>query len=265
MCKRKGFTLIELLVVIAIIALLMAILMPSLNRVKKQAKSVSCQGQLKQWALIFAMYTNDNDGYFYDRPFGTDYEKMWPELLRPYYSDPMMRCCPAARNPDINDGPYSTWGSELGMATDSDWGWGGSWVPKEGFFGSYADNRYILNKKEPEYWRNTSVKNADKMPVLLDCMYVAINPASTDKPPEYDGERSNQMQYSCINRHLNTVNGLFLDWSASTIGLKELWTLKWHRLWDMDENGNYNPGSWTTAGGVRPENWPKWMRGFKDY
>lgn len=68
MCKRKGFTLIELLVVIATIALLMAILMPSLNRVKKQAKSVSCQGQLKKWSLIFAMYTNDNEGYFHDRP-----------------------------------------------------------------------------------------------------------------------------------------------------------------------------------------------------
>jgi prepilin-type N-terminal cleavage/methylation domain-containing protein len=62
MCKRKGFTLIELLVVIAIIALLMVILIPSLNRVKKQAKSVSCQGQIKQWALIFAIYTNDNEG-----------------------------------------------------------------------------------------------------------------------------------------------------------------------------------------------------------
>ena len=57
MRRGKGFTLIELLVVIAIIALLMGILMPALARVKAQAKDVACKGRLKQWTLIFAMYT----------------------------------------------------------------------------------------------------------------------------------------------------------------------------------------------------------------
>jgi len=58
MRERDGFTLIELLVVIAIIALLLAILMPALQRVKKQAKTVICQSNLKQWGTIFAMYTD---------------------------------------------------------------------------------------------------------------------------------------------------------------------------------------------------------------
>ncbi len=62
--EKKGFTLIELLVVIAIIALLMAILMPALQQVRKQAKAVICQSNLKQWGTIFAMYTEDNNGFF---------------------------------------------------------------------------------------------------------------------------------------------------------------------------------------------------------
>ncbi len=64
MRKGKAFTLIELLVVIAIIALLMAILMPALQRVKKQAQAVKCRAHLKQWGVIFAMYTGENDNKF---------------------------------------------------------------------------------------------------------------------------------------------------------------------------------------------------------
>ena len=65
MRERNGFTLIELLVVIAIIALLLAILMPALQRVKSQARAITCQGSLHQWTLIWSMFTTDRDGYFH--------------------------------------------------------------------------------------------------------------------------------------------------------------------------------------------------------
>jgi prepilin-type N-terminal cleavage/methylation domain-containing protein/prepilin-type processing-associated H-X9-DG protein len=61
MGKRKGFTLIELLVVIAIIAILMAILMPALKRAREQGKRAVCLNSLKQLAMAWIVYADDND------------------------------------------------------------------------------------------------------------------------------------------------------------------------------------------------------------
>jgi prepilin-type processing-associated H-X9-DG protein len=61
-----------------------------------------------------------------------------------------------------------------------------------------------------------------------------------------------------IDRHDGGINLLFMDWSIRKVGLKELWTLKWRQEFDTAE-------PWTKAGGVKPEDWPEWMSGFKDY
>jgi len=61
MARRKGFTLIELLVVIAMIALLMAILMPALNRAREQGRRAVCLNHLKTLTLGWMMYADEND------------------------------------------------------------------------------------------------------------------------------------------------------------------------------------------------------------
>ena len=62
--KKRGFTLIELLVVIAIIAMLLAILMPALNKVKKIAQRVVCGTNLKGMGNAQTVYANDFDGQY---------------------------------------------------------------------------------------------------------------------------------------------------------------------------------------------------------
>lgn len=59
---RRAFTLIELLVVIAIIAVLMAILMPALNRAREQGKRAVCLNNTKTLVLAWMMYADENDG-----------------------------------------------------------------------------------------------------------------------------------------------------------------------------------------------------------
>ena len=253
MTNKRAFTLIELLVVIAIIALLMAILMPALQRVKKQAKAVLCQSNLRQWGVVWAMYTDENNAKFPDY-LAAD----WMQRLVDYYSnsDKLLYCPMTTKT--MSEGAevrYSV--IEQGGARR----------------GSYAVNEWVYdsddtsgNRKLEDYWRTTNHKGLNKAPVMADAADRCDGqPFPTDAPPNYDGERrsgmgmgGDEMRVFCINRHDGAVNVLFMDWTARRVGLKELWTLKWHRNFDT-------AGPYTKAGLVQPNDWPEWMRGFKDY
>ena len=262
-----GFTLIELLVVIAIIALLLAILMPALQRVKKQANAAACTANLHQWALVFAMYTDENNGLLM-AGYSGGINGTWIGALRPYYQEPKIRVCPTATKPMTQGarGPFAAWGVFGSELAGDDPGWSG---PKEqGDYGSYGMNELAYNPPPGESraahcWRTVNVKQAAEIPLLFDSVWYDVYPYDADQPPEYSGDvvktgGNGEMKRVCINRHTGFINGLFMDWSVRKVGLKELWTLNWYR-------GFNKANAWTKAGGVVPSDWPQWMRGFKDY
>src|SRR5688500_17485245 len=63
---RSGFTLVELLVVIGIIAVLVAMLLPALNRARDAARDVTCKSNIRQIYIGLVMYGNENDQYLPD-------------------------------------------------------------------------------------------------------------------------------------------------------------------------------------------------------
>jgi len=269
MSGRKGFTLIELLVVIAIIALLMAMLMPALQRVRLQAKTTLCQTRVKEWALYFSLYTEAYDGRF-QAGVGSGHTNHWFNALRSYYrNDHEFCCCPTALNPVQDEygnrtgrfNTFAAWGKFTGQgyAPEGDWGSYGinGWVedPPSSYTTVYENFETVNN------WRTTNVKGAGYVPLFFDALRFNVFPRHTDAPPETEDlawQGTQHMRRACINRHNGFISGAFLDWSVKKIGLKELWTLKWHRTYPT-------AGPWTKAGQVTNSDWPEWMRRFKDY
>jgi len=84
-----GFSLIELLVVISIIALLIAILLPSLDRARGVARQLKCSANLKGIALSQVVYSENFDGLF--PPRGPE---RWVALLKEHYRDYEALVCP---------------------------------------------------------------------------------------------------------------------------------------------------------------------------
>jgi len=269
MRERKAFTLIELLVVISVIVLLMALLLPALQKARRQSKAAFCQMNLHRWGIAFSTYTNDYNGRLPDHfPHGAG-DFVWPYALRNYSSDSNDGfLCPEAISPWIRpDNPFPVSGSTQRILGSTAAAWEyrfePSKTPKVHFVGSYGINRFIGssrmgdNRYPRRAFRNT-------VPVLLDCVFMDANPFPTDDPPEFEDDisGSSDMKYFCINRHDGGINTLFLDWSARKVGLKELWTFRWDPVFPA-QMISHSP--WTIAGGVQPQDWPRWMRGFKDY
>ena len=232
--QRRGFTLIELLVVIAIIALLMGILMPALQRVKKQAQATTCLSNLKQIGLAAELYANDYDRFI---PRGsTGSNPIWFMQFLPYvgqqhnkgdYKNVKIYRCKSFPTTGfglnnisnsrqtvsyvLNDWTFSSRddqnGTSIGRPT------------KLSVFRRPAYTVYMADN-EDGYWR--PIIEDENSPEIIRCdIFIRTHLPLSESHHINDGRRVAR------ERHAKGCNALFLDWHSEYVQAEDMTIERW--------------------------------------
>jgi len=295
-----GFTLIELLVVIAIITVLMGILLPCLQGIRRRAGTAACQARLRQWGIAFKMYTDENRGRWMtcrpNPPPGVSAvleigAALWLRTTLPFWSGTVR-----GHNPEWESSEESTargWRSnERGIAMCPMTG-----TNKEGCFMarvvsfdyksvsggpaqkryaavSYSFNEWLYSDQQPSQGISISIGGRPAGPLAwgtYDVKGAANVPVLGDgmrdgymfhdePPPAEEGGPTGK--YRWTNCCISRHNG----------GINMLfmdWSVRkvgLKELWTLKWSRGFDTaGPWTMTGGVKGDAWPAWMRSFKDY
>ena len=249
--NKKAFTLIELLVVISIIALLLAILMPALAKVKKQAQAVVCRTNLKQLALGTRLYCQDYNDKVLDRydpqmmgGIGGQNPLSWFQKIVPYVgsgdqlsgdsavlgesAEIKVIICPSTKKWDGVSPASATMqmAPTGGLAHGLSYG-NNMWMYKNG----YTDGN-------PGYgWTNFSTAPG-RVPLLGDSIYYgAVAGLDGDPTPKESGTYTVKegawwyygIPRYVLDRHNMAVNIAFVGGHVEKVPLEDLWQLKWSK------------------------------------
>lgn len=239
--RLRAFTLIEMLLVVSIIALLIALLLPTLRRAKREAHAAACLSNLHQLHGAQVAYSGDHMGRTKWLSHGGN--NYWHHSLSPYLGDPTYK-----NNPNLGQ-----WKSTMTVLTcplavrdpvggfgsaDIVWNWGG------GGQGSYGANLWLFphyteydnDFRFPDTSFYSRLGNAGATtPLYGDSNWIGSWPLAVDTVPPslYWGYAVHEIGFFMgrfsIDRHDRTIQLVFADGSARRVGLANLWKLEWHR------------------------------------
>jgi len=218
----SAFTLIELLVVIAIIALLMGILLPSLNRARQQAQKVACLSNMRQMGIALQTYLPDSQ---YRLPPSSchidDPNDHWLRVLTHYTKEQLLFRCPSDKGKE-----FVNWNRPLNEQTGAR-------------YSSFAVNALL----DPVHYRYGARSNryncVNMIRRPMACIWISEAPdtesfrlADHIHPETWEGSVEYAKQFIAWDRHHGTSHYLFVDGHAEGLVFEQTYeypgTCNWY-------------------------------------